>query len=61
MATWHTLPTTYPIDGEEVWIRLNLWWSVPFLAVFDKTAGTFYYSTLDWTFPWYTAIKWRSQ
>jgi len=61
MAKWKYLPTDKPTDTEVVWIRLDPYWSQPFLATWKLGTQTFVTVANNWTLPWYLVSRWRSQ
>lgn len=60
MEKWKTLPQFVPVDGEQVWCRLNYWFGPPFLAVYSEVQQAFISSNNSIIFPTYVISRWRS-
>jgi hypothetical protein len=60
MSTWKTFPTNEPTDQEYVWIRLNYYSGIAFLAQWDKASQSFTSVENDITYPAWTVVKWES-
>jgi hypothetical protein len=61
MSAWKSLPENIPVDGSTVWVRVNYYYSDPFLAVFSLSALTF--TSVDNTiiYPVWVISRWRVQ
>jgi hypothetical protein len=61
MATWLHLPDEIPTDTQTVWIRVEYYYSEPFLAVFSLSALTF--TSVDNTivYPAWVVARWKPQ
>lgn len=59
MNPWKTLPNDVPVDGSTVFIRIEYYYSKPFLAVWDLTTQTFTDTVNSINFPAYVVARWR--
>jgi len=61
MAIWKTLPQNVPVDQDTVWVRIEPYYSQPFLALWDAGSQIFRADSNGLAFPWYVVSRWREQ
>jgi len=61
MSTWFHFPNNIPTDGETVYVRIEYYYSEPFLAVF--TLSTMIVTSVDNSivYPVWVIARWRPQ
>jgi hypothetical protein len=59
MATWLHLPDEIPTDAQTVWVRVEYYYSEPFLAIFSLSALTFTSVTNSIVYPAWVVARWK--
>jgi hypothetical protein len=60
MSLWFTTPKNLPVDGSEVWVRLNYWFGQPFKAVWSLANQEFTSSDNSMVYPVWSISRWRN-
>jgi hypothetical protein len=61
MATWFKLPNEVPTDGQIVYVRVEYYYSDPFLATFSLSALTFTSVDNAIVYPAWVIARWKPQ
>jgi methenyltetrahydromethanopterin cyclohydrolase len=59
MSTYFHLPDNIPTDGQTVWIRVEYYYSEPFLAIFTLSTMTFMSVDNSIVYPAWVVARWK--
>lgn len=61
MSPWFHLPDQIPTDTQTVWVRVEYYYSEPFLAIFNL--GTLTFTSIDNSivYPVWVIARWKPQ
>ena len=60
MATWNSLLSEVPTNGQVVWIRAPFYYSAPTLATYDSTDQSFTTNLTNIIYPAYMIGRWKA-